>query len=141
MRSVIVPLALLAAVASASFAQTRSAPPALERAVLGSWRSPDPGLDFPAWMVNTYAADGTVQIDFFSKPRGKEIHHEDKARLARWRVRNNALEVGKVDDAGTFTREGQPRAIKTDSSGKVVSIGGWTRVAPAPDRSGGGTGR
>jgi hypothetical protein len=122
--------------ATVAFAQTRPASPVLD----GSWKSPDLGLDFPIWMVDTYHADGTVQIDFYSKPRDKEIHHKDKTRQSRWRIANNALEVGKLDDAGEFKREGQPRRIKTDASGKVVAIDGWTRLAttqPTSKPSGG----
>ncbi len=123
--------------ATVAFAQTRPASPVLE----GSWKSPDLGLDFPIWMVDTYNADGTVQTDFYSKPKDKEIHHKDKTRQSRWRIANNALEVGKSNDAGEFKREGQPRRIKTDKSGKVVAIEGWTRLAttqPTSQPSGGG---
>ncbi len=77
-------------------------------------------------MVDTYNADGTVQVDFYSKPKDKEIHHRDKTRQAHWRIANNALEVGNLNDAGVFKREGQPRRIKTDGAGKVVAIEGWT---------------
>jgi hypothetical protein len=114
-------------VATVAFAQTRPASSVLD----GSWKSPDLGLDFPIWMVDTYNADGSVQTDFYSKPKEKEIHHKDKTRQAHWRIANNALEVGKVNDAGEFKREGQPRRIKTDASGKVVAIEGWTRLAAA----------
>jgi hypothetical protein len=107
-----------------TLAQTHPASPVLQ----GSWKSPDLGLDFPIWMVDTYNADGTVRTDFYSKPRDKETHHKDKARQARWRIENNALEVGKLNDAGEFKREGQARRIKTNGSGKVVAIEGWTRV-------------
>lgn len=100
----------------------------LEKGILGSWKSPDLGLDFPIWMVDTYAGDHTVQTDFYSKPKDEVIHHKDKVMHAHWRIANNALEVGKLDEAGTFTREGQPRPIKTDSAGKVTSIADWTRV-------------
>src|SRR2546428_4123019 len=74
-----------------AFAQTRPASSVLD----GSWKSPDLGLDFPIWMVDTYNADGTVQIDFYSKPKDKEIHQKEKTRHWRWRIANNALEVGK----------------------------------------------
>ena len=91
-------------------------------------------------MVDTYDTDGTVQIEFYSKPRDREIHHKDKTREQRWRIANNALEVGNLNDAGEFKREGQPRRIKTDASGKVVAIEGWTRLAttqPTSPPSGG----
>jgi hypothetical protein len=125
MRTLTTLIVLIAA--AVAFAQTRPAPPVLE----GSWKSPDLGLDFPMWMVDTYAADGTVQIDFYAKPSNKEIPDKFKTRQARWRIQNNALEVGKIDDAGAFEREGQPRPIKTDASGKVIAIVGWTRVPPS----------
>src|SRR5688572_394395 len=66
-----------------------------EQAVVGSWRSEDLGLDFPIWMVDTYAADGTVRTDFYSKPRDKEIHHADKTSHGNWRIGQGRLEVGK----------------------------------------------
>jgi hypothetical protein len=132
---ILITLIVLTAAAVAS-AQSRPASPVLE----GSWKSPDLGLDFPIWMVHTYHADGTVRIDFYAKPRGKEVHHEDQTRHARWRIANKELEIGKLNDAGEFKREGQPRRIKADASGKVVAIEGWTRVAvsktePAPQPS------
>ncbi|HEX8341522.1 MAG TPA: hypothetical protein VF624_11490 [Tepidisphaeraceae bacterium] len=123
MRTLTTPIVLLAA--SVAFAQTRPASPVLD----GSWKSPDLGLDFPIWMVDTYNADGSVQTDYYSKPRDKEIHHKDQAQRRRWRIANNALEVGELRDAGEFEREGQPRRIKTDASGEVVAIEGWTRLA------------
>jgi hypothetical protein len=110
--------------ATVAFAQSRPASPVLD----GSWKSPDLGLDFPIWMVDTYKADGTVLTDFYSKPKDKEIHHKDKTQQSRWRIANNALEVGNLN-AGEFKREGQPRRIRTDASGKVVAIEGWTRIA------------
>jgi hypothetical protein len=123
MRTLTTLIVLIAA--TLAFAQTRPASPVLD----GSWKSPDLGLDFPIWMVDTYNADGTVQTDFYSKAKGKEIHHNDKAQHARWRIANNALEVGELNDAGEFKRDGQPRRIKTDASGKFVAIDGWTRLA------------
>jgi hypothetical protein len=125
-------------VAGVAFGQDRAAAETLEKAVLGSWRSEDLGLDFPIWMVDTYAADGTVRTDFYSKPKGKEIHHKDKTTRGNWRIRDGGLEVGKLQEDGTFKREGQPRRIQTDSAGKVVSIGGWTRVKKpeTPQRGG-----
>jgi hypothetical protein len=80
-------------------------------------------------MVDTYRAGGSVQVDFFSKPKDKEVHHEDKTRHMRWRIADRGLEVGTLDAAGEFKREGQPRRIRTDESGKVVAIEGWTRLA------------
>jgi len=85
-------------------------------------------------MVDTYAADGTVRTEFCSKPRGKEIHHEDKTRHGNWRIQDGAVEVGNLDEGGAFKREGQPRPIRTDPAGKVVSIGAWTRVEPTAVR-------
>jgi hypothetical protein len=123
MRTLTTLIALIAV--TLAFAETRLPSPVLE----GSWRSPDLGLDFPICMVDTYKADGSVQIDFYSKPRDKAIHHKDKTRHARWRIANNALEVGKLNDAGEFKRDGEPRQIKTEPSGKVVAITGWTRLA------------
>lgn len=108
-----------------AIAQTRPASTVLD----GSWRSPDLGLDFPIWMVDTYNADGSVQIEFYSKPKLEEIHHADKTRQAHWRIANNSLELGKLNESGEFKREGQPRPIKTDRSGKVIAIEEWTRLA------------
>ena len=123
--------------ATVAFAQTRPSSPVLE----GSWKSENLGLDFPIWMVDTYAADGSVQTDFYSKPRNTEIHHKDKKRHARWRIAKNALEIGALNTAGEFEREGEPRRVKTDASGKVVAIDGWARLAttqPTSRPSGGG---
>src|SRR5260221_6295896 len=114
----------------------RRATPVLE----GAWMSENLGMDFPIWMVDTYSADGNLRTDFYSKPKDKEIHHKDETQHARWRIANNALEVGELNDAGEFKREGQPRRIKCDASGKVVAIEGWTRLAttqPTSQPSGG----
>lgn len=122
--------------ATVAFAETQSVSPVLD----GSWKSPDLGLDFPIWMVDTYNADGTLQTDFYSKPKDKEIHHKEKTRHVRWRIANGALEVGKLSDAGEFNPEGQPRRIRVDASGKVVAIEDWTRLAttrPTSQPSGG----
>lgn len=69
---------ILLVAASVAFAQTQPSPPVLN----GSWKSPDLGLDFPIWMVDTYNADGTVQTDLHSKPKDKEVHHKDKTTHA-----------------------------------------------------------
>jgi hypothetical protein len=122
------PVLIVLVAATVAFAQPRPASPVLD----GSWKSPDLGLDFPIWMVDTYNADGTVQTDFYSKPKDKEIHHKDKTMKRHWRIANNALEVGQLNAAGEFKREGQPRRIKTDASGKVVGIDGWTRLKAQP---------
>lgn len=134
MRTLTTLIVLIAA--TVAFAQTRPASTLLD----GSWKSPDLGLDFPIWMVDTYNADGTMQVDFYSKPKDKEIHHKGKTRQAHWRIANNALEVGKLNDGGEFKREGQPRRIQTDATGKVVAIEGWTRLEttqPTSQPSGG----
>jgi len=92
-------------------------------------------------MVDTYNADGTVQTDFYFLPKDKKVHHKDKTLQRRWRIASNALEVGKLNESGVFQREGQARRINMDSSGKVVVIEGWTRLAttqPTSQPAGGG---
>lgn len=115
-------------------AQDQPATSAVEKGVVGSWRSEDIGLDFPMWMVDSYAADGSVQTDIFGQKPGKPVYHSDKVVHRRWRIQNGSLEVGNVDSTNTFHRDGQKRPIKTDAAGKIVSIGGWTRVDPATTR-------
>jgi hypothetical protein len=127
MRTLATLIVLIAA--AVTFAQTGPALTALEQGVLGSWKSPEIDPDFPFWMVETYRADGTVQEAFYSKMPGKAGHRNFETPHVRWRIANDLLEVGKVNDEGEFKREGQPRRIRTSASGKVASIGGWTRVA------------
>ena len=118
-------------------AQSRPALSPVEQQLLGSWKSPNLGLDFPIWMVDTYAADGSVLTNFYSKPRDKEILSKDKIDH-HWRIKNGALEVGKIAEGGSFEIEGQPRRIKLDAAGKVTSVDGWVRVATAASQPSGG---
>jgi hypothetical protein len=126
MRTLATLIVLIAA--PVTFAQTRPVITPLEQAVLGAWRSPEAEPNFPFWMVETYRADGTVQAAFYSKLPGQAGHRNFETLHLRWRITNDSFEVGKVDDAGEFKRQGLPRRISTNASGKVASIGGWTRV-------------
>jgi hypothetical protein len=101
---------------------------------VGSWRSENLGLDFPIWMVDTYASDGSVTTDFFAQPKGQVIQDKPSTRRRNWRIQGGSLEVGTIDAAGTFKRDGQPRPIRTDAAGKVTSVGGWTRATPPASR-------
>ena len=112
-------------------AAAAAAGPAVDPTILGCWRSEDIGLDFPQWMVDTYSADGSVQTDFFAQRPGKQVVHGKQVLHMRWRISNNAVEIGKVEESNSFHREGLPRPIKKDANGKVISIGEWTRVDPA----------
>lgn len=110
----------------------------VERLLVGSWKSPDLGLDFPIWMVDTFAADRTVRTDVYSKPRDEVVHHKLQTKHRRWRVRDGVVEVGAFDEAGVFVREGKARVIRRDDAGKAVGIDDWTptdAAATAPSRA------
>jgi hypothetical protein len=85
-----------------------------------------------------YFSDGTVNSDRPTYLSDGEIFSHSGSKR-NWRIENNAVEIGSFNKAGTFIREGDPRPIVRDSTGRVVSIGGWTRVpttAPATRANG-----
>ena len=98
----------------------------LETGIIGSWRSENVGLDFPMWMVKTFQTDGTVKTEFYSKRKGKIIHHVDASMSREWRMVDGFLHMGKTQPDGTFKTEGRPRTVSKTSSGTVL-IDGYTR--------------
>lgn len=97
--------------------------------VVGRWKSPNLGLDFPIWMVDTYSADGTMTTDFYSeKTPGQPVHHAQKRQQGIFHIENGAMVVGHSAPDGKFEAEGQPRWITRDKNGRVESIGEFKRV-------------
>jgi uncharacterized protein YqgC (DUF456 family) len=127
------PAAMIPAASTVPTTQTGSVDAtSLAPYVVGIWRSPDKSE------LAEYFNDGTVSSDRPTYMSDGEIFSHAGSKR-NWRIENNAVEVGSFNKAGTFIREGDPRPIERDSKGRVVSIGGWTRVpttAPTTRTSG-----
>jgi hypothetical protein len=88
----------------------------LDPLIIGIWVSPDS-------VVDTYAVDGTV------------VTVGSTTLTRTWRVGGDAVEIGTVNKAGNFVRDGEPRHVGRDAAGNVVSIGESKRATTLPTTS------
>ena len=96
--------------------------------VVGVWQSENVGLDFPIWMVDTLYTDGTVRVEFYSKPNDKVIEHPDQTHFEKWRIEYGQLEFGNIQENGEFVRSGMRCDIEVDKDGALRQIKGWKRI-------------
>ena len=61
----------------------------------------------------------------------KEVHHKDQARVHKWRLTDDALEVGTESPTGEFEREGMSRPFHVANDWTLTGIDRWTRVENA----------